>query len=183
MTIALISIYNVKEPTSSMYYHKLYNLLSERKPYQNISHKKMHTWKEHVAFLDSKPYKAWYIIYKDQDFAGSIYLSKNNEIGLFLRESFKNQGIGKKALKTLLKTHKNEKTFYANIAPFNSASLAFFTNMGFQMHKTLYSEGIELADKPENCIIQYTLIFSLHDSQKRKNHSEAEAPSEFPQHD
>lgn len=151
MSIALISIYDVKEPTSSMYYHKLYTLLSERKKYQNISHKKMPTWEEHVAFLNSKPYKAWYVIYKDTDFVGSIYLSNDNEVGLFLREIFSHQGIGKIALRMLLRQHK-ERAYYANIAPYNSASLAFFANMGFQMHKTLRAE--------DDSVIQYTLIFS-----------------------
>ena len=40
----------------------LYELLSERNPNANISHKKLPTYKQHVKFVMSKPYFKWYII-------------------------------------------------------------------------------------------------------------------------
>ena len=40
----------------------LFDLLKERDSYANISHKKMPTFASHVKFLESKPYKKWYII-------------------------------------------------------------------------------------------------------------------------
>ena len=62
----------------------LFDLLKERDPSTNISHKKMTTHDEHVKFVRAKPYSKWYIIFKSKQKVGSIYLSKNNEIGIFL---------------------------------------------------------------------------------------------------
>ena len=59
----------------------LYDLLSERTPEESISHKSMPTYPEHEKFVQSNPYFAWYLIDVDGQFVGSIYLSKQREIG------------------------------------------------------------------------------------------------------
>ena len=41
----------------------LYELLKEREPSTNISHRKLPTFSEHLNFVLSKPYSKWYIIY------------------------------------------------------------------------------------------------------------------------
>ena len=61
----------------------LYQLLQERTPATNISHREMPTWDAHIRFIQSRPYKAWFIIQEDENPVGSIYLSKTNEIGVF----------------------------------------------------------------------------------------------------
>ena len=58
----------------------LYNLLKERDPKANISHKKMPTFKQHEKFMDSKPYSKWYVIMGSEEKLGSIYLTKESEI-------------------------------------------------------------------------------------------------------
>ena len=73
----------------------LFNLLKERDPRANISHNKMPTYDEHVNFVKSKPYSKWYIIFKSEQKVGSIYLTKNNEIGIFLSKKFQVKNIGK----------------------------------------------------------------------------------------
>lgn len=65
----------------------LYDLLKERKHSINISHRKMPTYNEHVNFVLSKPYLKWYIIYFGKNKAGSIYISKQNEIGIFIKKN------------------------------------------------------------------------------------------------
>ena len=40
----------------------LYDLLKNKDPNANISHKKMPSYDEHVKFVMSKPYTNWYII-------------------------------------------------------------------------------------------------------------------------
>ena len=40
----------------------LYELLAERDPIANISHKKMPSWQEHWKFIASEPYKFWGIV-------------------------------------------------------------------------------------------------------------------------
>ena len=110
----------------------LYNLLRQRDPQANISHKKMPTYSEHVKFVMSKPYSYWYTIRKKNSKIGSIYLSKQNEIGIFLDKKFFNKGVGTEALKLLIKKHPRER-FIANINPNNKKSIKFFKKHGFKL--------------------------------------------------
>ena len=50
-------------PVSKSDFRFLYDLLKERTSSTNISHKKMPTYKEHVKFVNSKPYAKWYVIH------------------------------------------------------------------------------------------------------------------------
>ena len=110
----------------------LFNLLKERDPRANISHNKMPTYDEHVNFVKSKPYSKWYIIFKSEQKVGSIYLTKNNEIGIFLSKKFQVKNIGKFALNELMK--KNPcKRFLANVNPKNKISNVFFKNNDFKL--------------------------------------------------
>lgn len=124
-------IIRLKGVTSSDF-RFLYELLRERDPTANISHKKFPSYKEHVKFVKSKPYSKWYVIYSDKKKAGSIYLSKQNEIGIFLDKKFFNKGVGTEALKLLIKKHPRER-FIANINPNNKKSIKFFKKHGFKL--------------------------------------------------
>ena len=119
----------------------LFDLLKERDTRANISHKKMPTYDEHVNFVKSKPYSKWYIIFKSEQKVGSIYLTKNNEIGIFLSKKFQVKNIGKFALNELMK--KNPcKRFLANVNPKNKISNVFFKNNDFKLIQyTLRLEG------------------------------------------
>ena len=142
MTIALVSVYS-GDATMQEYYNRfLYGLLKERKSYQNISHKELPTWEDHVKFIKTKPYKDWFIVYQPstREQIGSIYLSKENEIGIFIKKKFIYRGYGKKALSSLMEYFSHVKEFKANIAPFNSASICFFVNQGFKYHNRLMEE-------------------------------------------
>ena len=118
--------------------HKfLYELLKEREPSTNISHKKMPTFNQHVNFVLSKPYSKWYIILQGIDKVGSIYLSKQNEIGIFLKKGSHHAGIGTTALKLVMK--KNPKKGYlANINPKNKKSVEFFKKNNFKILQYTY---------------------------------------------
>ena len=70
----------------------------ERDAKANISHKKMPTYNKHVSFVSAKPYSKWYVILYGVDKAGSIYLTSQNEIGIFIKKSFQNKKIGNTAL-------------------------------------------------------------------------------------
>ena len=110
----------------------LFDLLKERDPSTNISHKKMPTHDEHVKFVRSKPYSKWYIIFKSKQKVGSIYLSKNNEIGIFLSKKFQGKNIGDFALNDLIKKNPR-KRFLANVNPKNKKSIQFFKNNKFKL--------------------------------------------------
>lgn len=97
----------------------------------------MPTFEEHVDFVKSKPYSKWYVIYYENERCGSTYLSKQDEIGIFIKNEFQEKGIGKKALLELM--IKNPRPRYlANVSPKNKKSIKFFTNNGFRLLQHTY---------------------------------------------
>tara|TARA_B100002049_G_scaffold61486_1_gene44234 strand:- start:254 stop:670 length:417 start_codon:yes stop_codon:yes gene_type:complete len=113
-------------------YSFLYNLLKERNPQTNISHKKMPSYAQHVKFVNSHPYAKWYIIEKGGEGVGSVYLSKQNEIGIFLKKKFQNQAIGNTVLDLIIKKNPR-KRYLANINPKNKKSISFFKKNKFRL--------------------------------------------------
>ena len=115
----------------------LYDLLSERESNTNISHRKMPTKYQHQRFVFSKPYKKWYIIYCNGKKSGSIYLSKNDEIGISIKREFNKTKVKQAALKQLME--KNHRTrYYANVNPKNSKATKFFKKNGFKLIQHIY---------------------------------------------
>jgi len=110
----------------------LFDLLEERNPRVNISHKKMPTYNQHTKFIKSKPYSKWYIILKSKQKIGSIYLSKNDEIGIFLSKKFQGKNVGNFVLNELMKKNPR-KRFLANVSPKNKKSIEFFKKNGFKL--------------------------------------------------
>ncbi len=115
----------------------LYDLLKHRDQNVNISHKKMPSFKEHIKFVKSNPYSMWYIIKQNNEKIGSIYLSKQNEIGLFMKNNVQGQNIGTKALKLLILKNP-KKRILANINPKNKKSIKFFEKNGFKLIQYTY---------------------------------------------
>jgi len=126
-------------------YRFLYQLLKKRDPRANISHRTMPTYTEHQKFVASKPYKAWYVIYARKTKVGSIYLSRQNELGVFLLPKYQGKNIGQKALQLLMNTHA-EKRYLANVNPKNTSSAKFFKKNKFKLiqHTYEYIPGVEL---------------------------------------
>ncbi len=118
-------------------YQFLYDLLSMRNPKANISHKKMPTYLQHVKFIKSKPYSKWYVILNDKERIGSIYLSKNNEIGVFLNKKIQSKGYGHQALKQIIERNPR-KQYLANINPNNKKSIEFFMRNQFKLIQYTY---------------------------------------------
>ena len=115
----------------------LYNLLKERDPVANISHIKMPSYQEHVKFVKSKPYSKWYVIYHNSRKIGSVYLSKQDEIGIFLKKEFQSKGLSKEAVEILIE--KNPRSRYlANVSPKNLSSRKFFKKQGFKLIQYTY---------------------------------------------
>ena len=115
----------------------LYNQLKERDSKINISHKIMPKYTEHSKFVLSKPYSKWYIIMHKNKKIGNTYLTKTNEIGIFILKSIKIKGIGKTVLEQMMK--KNPKTRYlANVSPKNSKSSNFFKKNAFKLIQYTY---------------------------------------------
>lgn len=119
----------------------LYELLKERPSEVNISHKKMPSFDDHWAFVASKPYLAWYLIENPYGIlpAGSVYLTHQYEIGLFIAKEHQGKGFGTRALKLLMDMHPQHR-FLANVASSNPKSQAFFERQGFKLIQKTYEK-------------------------------------------
>lgn len=115
----------------------LYKLLEKRDPIANISHKKMPSYEEHVQFVLSKPYSVWYVIIANNERVGSIYLSKQDEIGILLTSDMTGKGVGKIALVQLMRKNPR-KRYLANVSPKNKKSMEFFEKNGFRFIQYTY---------------------------------------------
>ena len=132
------TVLNIKLKTVTKSDHLfLYELLRERDPRANISHRKMPTYREHVKFVMSKPYSKWYVIELGKQKVGSIYLTSSDEIGIFLKKDVQKRGIGKKALQLLIKLNPRSR-FLANVGPRNFVSIRFFKKNGFRLIQYTY---------------------------------------------
>ena len=129
----LIQLIPVKKPDCPF----LFELLKDRGSKINISHRKMPTYNTHVKFVMSKPYAKWYIIKYQDEKIGSVYLSYQDEIGIFLKKGNQRKGIGKKSLELLMKKNPR-KRFLANVNPKNSKSIKFFKKNRFKLLQHTY---------------------------------------------
>ena len=136
--IMKINEYELKlHPVSSNDIRFLYQLLKERDPRINISHKTMPSYYEHKKFVNSKPYDKWHIIKLKNKKIGSIYLTAQNEIGIFIKKNIQGQNLGKQAL-SLMISKNHRKRYLANVNPKNSKSIRFFKNNGFRLIQYTY---------------------------------------------
>ena len=132
-TIYMIELLNICENDFKF----LYEMLEERELIQNITHKKIPSYNEHVNFIKSNPYSNWYIIFENNKKIGTVYLSKENEVGVFIIKKNQRNGIGKESLKKLIKKNPRKK-FFANVNPKNYNSIKFFENFGFKLTQKTY---------------------------------------------
>ena len=115
----------------------LYNQLKERESKINISHKKMPTFEQHSEFVMSNPYSKWYIIMYKNKKIGNTYLTKTNEIGIFILKSIRIKGIGKTVLEFLMKMNPRSR-YLANVSPKNKKSQDFFKKNNFKLIQYTY---------------------------------------------
>lgn len=121
----------------------LYMMLAQRRPEANISHRSMPTWQEHRNFIRSNPYKHWWlvcveaveIVNPDMPWIGNVYVTRQNEVGIFVLDQFQHQGYGGKIM-DMVESDFDE--LLANIAPGNQASTEFFTGRGYNLIQQTY---------------------------------------------
>jgi RimJ/RimL family protein N-acetyltransferase len=133
--VDLVNVYRVKAAPRI-----LYDLLAERPAYANISHRKMPTVRQHGAFIRSRPYRCWYLIRHEAAYVGSIYLSRSDEIGVFIFARYRGQRLGPRAIELLMRKHPRRR-YLANIAPGNKGSIRMFGRLGFRLIQHTYELG------------------------------------------
>jgi hypothetical protein len=115
----------------------LYDLLKQRKTNENISHKKMPTFKEHQKFMLKKPYFSWYVIFNSNKKIGSAYLSHQNEIAIWFKKELENKTLYNNVLKLILE--KNPRNRYlVNINPNNKKLIKYYTKNNFKLIQYTY---------------------------------------------
>ena len=97
----------------------------------------MPTYEEHVNFVKSSPYSKWYIIEVDGERAGSIYLTKQNEIGIHFFKKYEESERYQHVIKKLMLECPEEK-FFININPRNELYLSFAKELGFSLIQHTY---------------------------------------------
>jgi len=80
----------------------LYQLLRERN--FSISHDGLPSFEEHEKFVRNNPYRVWYIVNLGSIPIGTIYLLKDNSIGLFLKKKY--LGFTGTVLNLIINKHK-----------------------------------------------------------------------------
>jgi RimJ/RimL family protein N-acetyltransferase len=131
----------------------LYELIQEREPEVNISHRDMPTFEQHRQFVTRRPYRFWYLIEYSPDtpelviagyvapiFAGYVSATHDNEIGIVLRGEFRGHGLGPDAVRMLIEKHRpnpaepsvRNGNWLANVAPANERSRRMFEGLGFR---------------------------------------------------
>ena len=119
----------------------LFDLLKQREGTVNISHKSLPDWEEHIQYVKKHDYQSWDIIWVENTRIGNIYLTKNNEIGIFIDKKLQFHGYGSKALEEFMKKN-GKKRYLANVKPTNYKSIQFFGKHGFIHIQNTYHKKI-----------------------------------------
>jgi|WetSurMetagenome_2_1015567.scaffolds.fasta_scaffold20742_3 RimJ/RimL family protein N-acetyltransferase len=130
------------EPVTHKALKFLWKCLKERlkEPNTNISHHQMPAPEAHEKFVgdfvgrqrSGHPYAYWYVITIDAKPIGVTYITRENEIGIFIAKKYRGFGRGRQALRLLMDTHKLTH-FKANINPLNERSIRLFMSLGFAL--------------------------------------------------
>jgi RimJ/RimL family protein N-acetyltransferase len=136
--IRLDSVYSEKRQgsISEATLRFLYELLGAREPHVNISHRKMPTFQQHKDFVESCPYRNWWLIVMEHAEGarpiGSCYLTDIGEIGIHIADGHRGKGVGTEVIELIKEMYPGERLL-ANIAPGNEASMWLFTRRGFKL--------------------------------------------------
>jgi RimJ/RimL family protein N-acetyltransferase len=137
--VRLLDVYEI--PAAGAVMRLLYQYMQDRlnEPGTNISHTQMPTYEDHERFVESKPYAGWYFIESDAlILVGVCYITRDNEVGIYINRDHRRQGWAPKALQELMKKHP-AKQYLAHINPQNEASKIAFKRLGFGLLQETYS--------------------------------------------
>jgi hypothetical protein len=112
----------------------LYELLKNRK--FNISNQILPDFNEHKSFVLNNPYRAWYLVEVNNLFVGTVYLLKDNCVGIYVEGN--DQFIIKKIVSWILENKKplpaiksvRAENFHVNLAFNNKVLSSIFQDMG-----------------------------------------------------
>ena len=121
----------------------LYEILKKRKKNYKISYKDLPTFKKHQLFVKKNPYRVWFLVFKSKECIGTIYLSKMNEVGIYLS---KNEGLSEDLIEFVTKKYRplkgkysvRSEKFIINISPKNVILRKLIEKMGAKLIQNTY---------------------------------------------
>jgi len=123
------------KPTTEKDYNFLYCLLEQRPKEENISHRKMPTYKEHCDFNASNPYVLDKIIYENGEKIGRFYLTEKKEIGIHLLP-----GVSLEAVKLILDDLDGQ--HFLNVSPNNKQMQKLLKKLGYEVIQYTYEKNL-----------------------------------------
>ena len=122
----------------------LYGLLKARK--YSISHKEIPSFEEHSNFVQNHPYHKWFIVEYQSKLIGSLYIHKDNSIGLDILSEF--EILIPNVLSFLEKRYKplpyiksvRSKNFFLNISPQNKRIHDLLISSGYKISQVSFEK-------------------------------------------
>jgi hypothetical protein len=87
--------------------------------------------------VKSRPYSRWYIITHKRKKIGSIYLTKQNEIGIHLMRAHEKKTTYLESIRKLMIENPRNR-YLANISPLNKKYIQLFVGLGFKLIQHTY---------------------------------------------
>lgn len=134
----------VKVNNSASHINALFEILKSRDSQSNISHTKLPSYKKHKQFVNSKPYRYWFLILSSNQVIGNTYITRLNEISIKLKKknSFYYQEIlsllinNLKPLKAI--PSKRRSSFLLNVSSKDKNLISLFSRMGLKKIQETY---------------------------------------------
>ena len=103
----------------------LYELLKNRK--FSISHRTLPSYESHKKFIKENPYHIWYFVFNENEVIGTVYIHKNNSIGINLLEI--SEELITVILEFVISNHTPQKEIKSSIPNF------FYINVSSENHE------------------------------------------------
>jgi len=128
---------------SDMQAKALYDLLKTRQ--HPISHVSLPSYEEHAAFVFNNPYRCWYLICREGEVLGSLYLLFDNSVGIDVRDEVDREDL-RLVIDLLRKSVQpmppiaslRYKDFFFNVSPSNKKLQRCLEEIGYVPAQTSY---------------------------------------------
>lgn len=134
--VRLVSVYRV--PSAAGFLYEALRLRLEEKD-TNISHKRLPTKAQHMAFFRSRPYLGWYLVQRKMgamEYIGACYVTKAREVGIWIHPAWRGMRAGPTAVRLLRERYNGQ--LLAHVNPKNEKSRAMFEKLGARLLQVTY---------------------------------------------
>ena len=114
----------------------LYNIMKLKldEPHINISHLEVPTIPNHIRFIQSRPYRYWFIISINKKYIGSVYITKSKEIGLYIMPKYRTVALETIIINKMIELGGK----YMNVNPKNEERIKTIKKINFKLIQYTY---------------------------------------------